>query len=593
MGQPLGFARLQAGRGSQSCAKQSYVDVSRRVRVGGFIGFVFFNALELYCVAWKGLRGSAWVGSHSSHGVVRLHARRMRCRPDAVFRRARILVYGSAIQQLDCGHAFWAPRKLTHNFGRWFGKSVFAVHLESSALRAGISELCFTLEGRNDGRLKSNQGGFQSKELVAHNETFLLEFVSHLHKPLAVFLAARVPVGYSRDASNGLAIAAVADQLWVNVNRPGDWNNRHHHGEPSGSLVASGVYYPAAAGGAAVLTLFPEGEPPVDIAPSEGLLVMFPPDVEHTVEPLPQGSAARISLAFNIHARWLDMPIHKAAIAGDVDAVERICANTTIVDEADSVLGLRAIHLAAEAGHVAVVKSLADRGADTLAVSWEGFSPLGLAAERGHVAVSQYLIRSAMDMESLPLVEDHLSQNTRTAPSGAELRQIGRHGPEGALEAAARRGHLPVVQLLAGTVGSPMTLPSLFAGCGGLPLSFAVANGYAPIVSYLLDCRSGIPSPRYVRPLLHEAASHGHTLILEMLLAARADVNTKGPYREVAAHYAAAKGHIAALDVLASAPGYCFADAVDAEGLRPADWAAHRGRDEVVKHLAAGAGVDS
>merc|ERR550525_1782169 len=69
-----------------------------------------------------------------------------------------------------------------------------------------------------------------------------------LHAPLALFLRREgrgsppAAVGESPD----LRIAAVAVDLWANVNRPGDRNVIHNHGEPTDSVVASGVYYPEA-----------------------------------------------------------------------------------------------------------------------------------------------------------------------------------------------------------------------------------------------------------------------------------------------------------------------------------------------------------
>merc|ERR1711933_581154 len=101
----------------------------------------------------------------------------------------------------------------------------------------------------------------------------------------------------------------------------------------------------------------------------------------------------RISLAFNLRVRWLDGPLPRAAIAGRVQELRRLVDEEGgDVEAADPELGLRPLHLAAEAGHMCAVEALIGLGADAAATSVEGWSPLSLAAERGHLAMVQRLL---------------------------------------------------------------------------------------------------------------------------------------------------------------------------------------------------------
>ncbi|CAJ1334036.1 unnamed protein product, partial [Effrenium voratum] len=121
-----------------------------------------------------------------------------------------------------------------------------------------------------------------------------------------------------------------------------------------------------------------------EVEPEPGMLVLFPPYVEHEVDALPDGAGERISIAFNLRARWLRDKWHRAAVEGDLQAES---ADINAVD----CLGLSALHLAAEAGHRGLVQDLLARRAQA-EVSYEGWSPLGLAADRGHIKVMQLLL---------------------------------------------------------------------------------------------------------------------------------------------------------------------------------------------------------
>ena len=144
---------------------------------------------------------------------------------------------------------------------------------------------------------KSNRGGWQSdlykpdgefKPLV--NE--IVEFCKHL--PLDI-KEIRIP------------------QLWVNVNKKGDWNVIHQHG----TFHLSGTYYvkvpknsgrivfrdprPSAISNMFMVDRFDKGECK-NINTMEGLLAVWPSYLDHFVEPS-QTDEERISISFDIDCK--------------------------------------------------------------------------------------------------------------------------------------------------------------------------------------------------------------------------------------------------------------------------------------------------
>ncbi|MFP4494655.1 MAG: putative 2OG-Fe(II) oxygenase [Halochromatium sp.] len=84
--------------------------------------------------------------------------------------------------------------------------------------------------------------------------------------------------------------------FWVNAMQPGQATSRHAHQECD--EMASGVYYvstPEAAGD----ILFHDGPFETRLRPWPGLLLLFDPALEHSVE-RNRGTARRLSIAFNI-----------------------------------------------------------------------------------------------------------------------------------------------------------------------------------------------------------------------------------------------------------------------------------------------------
>ena len=150
---------------------------------------------------------------------------------------------------------------------------------------------------KNKSVKKSNRGGWQSDLQKPEGEFAPLvkeikEFCSHLPLDIKEIF---IP------------------QLWVNVNKRGDWNTIHQHG----AYHLAGTYYvkvpkdsgrivfrdprPSAIGNVFVNSRFDKGEfKNVNIM--EGLLMIWPSYLDHFVEPS-QTDEERISISFDIVAR--------------------------------------------------------------------------------------------------------------------------------------------------------------------------------------------------------------------------------------------------------------------------------------------------
>ena len=141
---------------------------------------------------------------------------------------------------------------------------------------------------------KSNRGGWQSDLFEADGE----------FEPLAKEIA-----GFVSHLNLGIEKIKIP-QLWVNVNKKGDWNTIHQHGQ----YTLAGTYYvkvpedsgrivfrdprPAAIGNKFMVDRFDKGEF-FNIKPLEGSLIIWPSYLDHFVEPS-NSDEERISISFDV-----------------------------------------------------------------------------------------------------------------------------------------------------------------------------------------------------------------------------------------------------------------------------------------------------
>ena len=296
----------------------------------------------------------------------------------------------------------WSPHE---DYSNWISNSVLWVDLNNSELAIDLANFCLSLEkDGSSGRTMSNVGGFQSENLPIFNHPALCHLISLLRQPLCSFLVKRrrgVPPASLEESArcSELAVGCQVEHLWVNVNRPGHYNHLHEHGPALLSRAASVIYYPnqgdqisddvSSFKPPTAKLRFYEGGRAVELEPRPGMLVIFPTNLLHEVDPVWVGSPVRISIALNLFVRWLDHPLLQAAYLGDTTAVRQEL-KVSPVNLSDAELKFQAIHLAAEGGYLELVELLLDQGADPNVETLEGWCPLCLAAAQGHFHIVKY-----------------------------------------------------------------------------------------------------------------------------------------------------------------------------------------------------------
>ena len=151
---------------------------------------------------------------------------------------------------------------------------------EASAFHRDLVQAIFAREAHDPGVQVSNVGGW-------HSTPDLLDW----DDPAIVPLTERILEGVAR-----FDTGATRMQAWATVMRRGAYHLAHRHG----AAYWSGVYYldPGNEGCGGRIT-FAQGETHRTIAPAEGLLLLFPGDLLHSVE-VYTGERPRVAVAFNL-----------------------------------------------------------------------------------------------------------------------------------------------------------------------------------------------------------------------------------------------------------------------------------------------------
>jgi ankyrin repeat protein len=202
-----------------------------------------------------------------------------------------------------------------------------------------------------------------------------------------------------------------------------------------------------------------------------------------------------------------------ASLGGHVEVVEKILGAGVKVDvpgshEVDNLIALSA---AAQGGHVEAVKALLRAGADVDGLSFrrpgEGISALQIAASRGAVEIMTTLIAANANV------------NIITANA---------HTPMGYAVLAPHREAIEIL-LRAKAEANTAHSTALFT-----PLQMATSAGDVELVGKLLAAGADpdfVTANKFCLPPLVQAAQDGHLAIVEMLLAAHANVNVINPDR--------------------------------------------------------------
>lgn len=286
-------------------------------------------------------------------------------------------------------------------------------------------------------------------------------------------------------------------------------------------------------------------------------------------------------------------PLHDAAEHGHA-AVVRALAEAGCRMDATTREGWHALHAAAQGGHAETAAVLLQMGCARCPADERRATPLSIAACSGSHKVVEVLLTPFSIQRSPRHMHPHPEQIDQAQHAHHENQRSDRYLPEdlsAALCIAAERGHHLVAELLLAAGASP-DLPSPRSRRQRAPLHLACAKGHHRVAELLLaaGCLREARSADG-KTALFAAARGGHAQAAELLLRAGCDADTASPCGESALAVAARNGHAAAVEQLLAAGA--AGDTTDPSGASPVYLAACRGHLEVVRLLAtAGCRVD-
>ena len=250
-----------------------------------------------------------------------------------------------------------------------------------------------------------------------------------------------------------------------------------------------------------------------------------------------------------------------------------------------------ALHCAADEGHTDVVRVLIDAGADIDTDNNDGHSPLHSASTSGALDVVKVLVRAGAGVDvtddngdTLLILAAYFG-HTETVRYLVGLPEVDVNHCNSqnvtALHCAAKKGHTKVVRVLI-DAGADIDTRN---DDGRSPLHCASTSGSLEVVKMLVEAGAGVDvTDDCVRTCLIFAAYYGHTETVRYLVGLpEVDVNHCDSQNETALHYAAKKGHAEVVQVLIDAGADI--DTRNNDGHSPLHCASTSGALEVVKVL--------
>jgi ankyrin repeat protein len=241
-----------------------------------------------------------------------------------------------------------------------------------------------------------------------------------------------------------------------------------------------------------------------------------------------------------------------AAQEGHIDVVKALLANGADINAQNSD-GDTALIFAVRGGHIDVVKALLDKGADINAKNSDGDTALILAVRGGHVDVVNALLAYKVDGKVA------IDMDLKVTSYGFSVR-----GNQGAvaLHAAALEGHVGCVEALLDK-GADI---NAWDSNGNTALMLAARAGHEEVVKALMDKGAKINAQNFVRDTaLTLAVQEGHVDVVKALLAYEVDgkvaidmdlkISRYGSHVRinqgaVALHDAIQEGHIGCVEAL-------------------------------------------
>ena len=274
------------------------------------------------------------------------------------------------------------------------------------------------------------------------------------------------------------------------------------------------------------------------------------------------------------------------------------------------------LHVAAQFGHLAIVRRLVDAGAPLDILDESNDTPLGRAVEAGHVEVVRFLIEKGADVDRPSGGRSPLAASVRSPAIFRLLLATGKAGVESQRAALADAARLNADEVGRELIAAGVEA-DLFAACSfGLrerveellrddppaidrpqndyprarPLELAIERGQVTLAKWLID-RGAVVEVKGEWSALATAARCGQ-LEIAKVLRAKTDVRSKDGMGKTPLHAAAQDDQDVMIDWLLKEGA--DVEARDVYGATPLHSAAYSGATKAVRRLlAAGADVDS
>ena len=294
--------------------------------------------------------------------------------------------------------------------------------------------------------------------------------------------------------------------------------------------------------------------------------------------------------------------LHLASGRGDLEEVKRLVEEKKLNPlEKGGKNGLNALHFAAEAGHLGVMKYFIESGYNPASESTEGWTCLHVAARYNHYDLVQYLVdeqkmdpmcqtrlgdtplHSACAGGSTSIVTYLINAMSKYLPIEDVLRCKGQHGMS-PLHYAAYFGKLEIIKLLITKFNSD---PLMTDDKGRIALHHAAQEGHLHIVKFFVEqikCNPSHMDKNKVTPLQIAAMNGRLDIVKYLTLEQRCDplCTTKDSITPL--HLAAAFGHLEVVKFFIET-FHCPLDIRGQINLTPLEMAHILGHHQVVEYF--------
>ncbi|GBN29124.1 Ankyrin-3 [Araneus ventricosus] len=282
-------------------------------------------------------------------------------------------------------------------------------------------------------------------------------------------------------------------------------------------------------------------------------------------------------------------PLHSAACYGHEKLVNLLLKFNAIIDSQDN-NDATALHISVNNGHLDVVKSLVESGANIEAIGTsKNCKPLHLASEQGHFHILEFLIYKGADIHSrgghvqstsleIAAMKRHKDIVKLLITKGANFQETYKFGIYPLF-------HLTILNALSELILVENISMSLCVDDFGPLLQLAAACGDESFITFCLKLGSNVNSRNESGlTALHLAALNNRKDIVTFLLDSGADIDIKDDEGATALCFAARGNGTETVEVLINKQGEDIMSAIDDRN-KSLFYAAESGHDDIVNML--------